>query len=528
MSNSWIVILPPLIVLGLAAWTHNVIRSLVVGIAFAALIATDFSIMPSLLLIKNVILQVLSADNVYLFIFLILLGVLIEMMTHAGGIKASTKLLQKYIKNSRAAQTSSLILSNIFILDDYLNGLIVGAIIKPLTDAAQVPRAKLAFLINSISSPICLLIPATTWVAITLGYLQDAGLTDKMSDNAKIFADPLYTYLQLIPFIFYSIFIIFSAWFIVRKGISFGTMRHYEIIAQKSGNLYGGKEPAHQTALITHDHGSIFAFIIPLSTFFFTIIFCIFYTGNSTLLGGTNTLLDTLKSAAALWSLFVGSIIATIIATIYYLRERYLSPHKILENIHDGFQLTRNSIIILFFAYIFAKILTDHLNIGLYLAGTVATIMPLALLPVVTFWVGAMITASTGSSWSTIALMIPIMLNILTSWAHGALPLAIPQIPQFFATLGALLSGSVAGAHLSPITDSTIMSSTASGCYHLDHVKTQIAYSIPAFIGTSLAYLILGLLGNQTSLIGYIIAFIVGLTTTTGILLYKNQNKIVK
>lgn len=526
MSNSWIVILPPLIVLGLAAWTHNVIRSLFVGIAAAAFIATDYSIFSAFSLIKDTMITVVSPGNIYLFIFLISLGILIEMMTHAGGIKASTDFLKKYVHNARAAQTVSLILSNIFILDDYLNGLIVGAIMKPLTDAFRIPRAKLAFLINSMSSPICLLIPVTSWVAITLAYFQASNLTDRLNNNPLIIADPLYTYLSLIPFIFYSIFIILSAWFIVRRNISFGTMYKYEQEALTTGNLYGGKEPLRQSVLINHDHGSMWAFFIPLGTFFSTIIFCILYSGDSMLLGGTKTIMFALRDSAPLWALFVGSMVALLITTTYYLAKKYLTPKKIMLNTRDGFELTKNSIIILFLAYVFAEILINHLQTGNYLAMTVRNLhLPLSFIPVTTFLVSTAIAASTGSSWSTIAIMVPIMITMLSSLATGIAPFMLDAVPQFFATMGALLSGSVAGAHMSPITDSTVMSSTASGSYLLDHVKTQIAYSLPSLFGASLGFLILGLLGNETTLIGYLISFGVGLGTTLGILWYRNQNR---
>jgi tetracycline resistance efflux pump len=526
MSNSWIVILPPLIVLGLAAWTHNVIRSLLIGIAAAALIATDFSPLSALNLIKNVIIKVASLDNIYLFIFLIILGILIEMMTHAGGIMASTNFLKKYVRDGRQAETTSLILSNIFILDDYLNGLIVGAIMKPLMDTFRIPRAKLAFLLNSISSPICVLIPVTSWVAITLAYFQTNRLSDRLQDNPVIFADPLYTYLQIIPFIFYSIFIIISAWFIVRNNIAFGAMKKYEQEALETGNLYGGKNPIRQSAPIEEkNHGSMWAFFIPLGTFIATIILGILYSGDSILLGGTKPIMVALREAAPLWSLFVGSLVALTVTTIYYLIQNYISIQKIFINVREGLELTRNSIIILFLAYVFGALLIDYLDVGTYLATTVAAVMPLALLPVVTFLVGTAITASTGSSWSTIAIMIPIMIGILSSLATGTAPFTIAAVPQFFATMGALLSGAVAGAHMSPITDSTVMSSTASGCYHLDHVKTQIAYSMPALIGTSVGFIIMGLMGNQTTFMGYFISFFSGLITTLGILWYKNQNR---
>lgn len=526
MENSWIVLLPPVFVLICAALSHNVIVSLILGIVSAALIATNFNIIDTLLLIKTTfILKASDLSSLYLFGFLIILGIIIEMMTHSGGITAYTKVLHRYVKDKRSAETTSLLLSIIFFIDDVMNALTVGAIMRPITDAMRIPRAKLAFLINSVVAALCVIIPASTWVAMILGTLQESGISDKLADHPIIYADPLYTYLATIPFIFYALFIVFTAWFVVWKNISFGLMRQQELIAQETGNVFGGKPPRHEKPLVQHGKGTVAGFFIPIGTFIIGMIILLFYSGDAVLLGGSNSLMIALQKANPFWSLFMASVLSMIVSVIYFLVTKQLNLHEIKENSYHGFMLTKDSILILFFSYNFAWLLTVNLQAGVYLAQSVSGILPLFILPLAIFLVSSATAASIGSSWGTILVIVPLTVTMLAALSHGETPLALSIVPQFYATLGAIIAGSIAGAHFSPITDATVMASTATGCYHMDHVQTQITYATPAFIGTCLAYLVIASLGNFPTLLSYSIACCVGLMTTAGLLLYRNQNK---
>lgn len=524
MINSWIVVLPPLLVLGCAAATRNVIVSLILGALSAALIATDFSVANTITKTLSTLAHVtIDLDNLYLFGFLILLGAIIEMMTHAGGITAYTQALSRYIKSKKTTETTSLLLSNIFFLDDYLNGLTVGSIMRPLTDKMNIPRVKLAFLVNAMSAPLCLLIPATTWVAIVLGQLQLAGVSDNPADNPIINADPVATYLNTIPFIFYSILIVFSAWFIVRRRIAFGTMKKHESIAEKTGNLFGGQEPLSKRDSNNLRQGSISGFFIPIGTFIISMLFFLFYSGDAALLGGDNSLIIALKNADSFWALFCASALTFTLSATLFVAKKELSLRDLAINCWHGFELMQKSLIVLILAYTFSAILIHDLHTGAYLAHLISGTLPLFALPVVVFLVSTLISASIGSSWGTILVMLPLTIRMLAALADGTGLLLIADIPNFYPTLGGLLAGSVAGAHFSPITDATIMASTSAGCYHMDHVQTQISYSLPALVGSSLAFLVAGILGSVSSIWNYGLIFGIGITTTTLLLLVRNK-----
>lgn len=526
MTDSWIVLLPPVLVLSCAALTHNVMISLVLGIATASLIAANGMLLPTFAAANSAfIAQATNYNNIYLFSFLIILGIIIEMMTHSGGIGACTYYLRRSVHDKRGAETTSIFLSNFFFLDDYFNGLTVGAIMRPLTDTLRIPRIKLAYLINSMSSPMCLIIPASTWVAMILVQFHNAGLSDVVSESPTILADPLYTYLRIIPFIFYALLTVFATWLVVRMRISFGMMHTQEVIAQETGNLFGGKPPRQANTDVSHKDGSLSGFFVPISIFMLTLVLCLLYTGNATCLGGCRTVIEALKHADTTFSLFIGSVVSSLTSILFFLTKRYLSWHEIQNAVRSGFMLTRNSIIILFLAYVFGTLLTEDLQAGAYLAKIITGVLPLFALPLIIFIISTAITAGTGSSWSTIAILTPLTLKMLVALAEGTLPLALDQIPQFYATIGALLAGTVAGAHISPITDSTVMASTATGSYHMEHVQTQIAYSTPAIIGTCVALLVVASISNYVTLGSYLAALAAGVVTTAGILFYRNENK---
>jgi len=252
MIISSIVLLPPLIVLVTAALTRHVLASLVLGIFAASFIVEKFAVGRALWHAFFSLGSMLAdPGNLYLFSFLLLLGTLIELMTHAGGVAACTDLFKKFVTTRRGAEGSALLPSVIFFLDDYLNSLMTGSIVRPLTDSMKVPRVKLAFLINSMSSPLCPLIPITSWAAMIFAQLERAGVTDLPSKNELISADPLFAHLAIVPFIFYAFFMMGSAFFIVRMRLSFGAMHEQERIAVETGNLFGGKPELQRASAVS-------------------------------------------------------------------------------------------------------------------------------------------------------------------------------------------------------------------------------------------------------------------------------------
>ncbi|MGC2310197.1 MAG: Na+/H+ antiporter NhaC family protein [Candidatus Babeliaceae bacterium] len=478
MFYSWFAILPVLIVLISAFATRNVIFSLVLSIVSAVLLVNNFQIINSFwFALHKIYEQISMADHLYTFGFLILLGIFIQIMTHTGGIAAYSRTMRKYLSDGRSAQTMSLVLSCTFFLDDYLNTLTTGAIMKPLFDFYHISRVKLAFLLDSMSSALCVLVPATSWVALILIQLQATGIQD-----------PFVLYLKSIPFIIYPLAIIFSAWFIVRARIMYGPMATYENVSAEITPATVLTDIPQQTAGISH-------FLFPLTFFIVALIFNFLLAGHSKLLGGNNTFQEILNSANIFWVLFISILATLIFSIIFFAYHKKITHILLLQSTQQGFILMKNSLLLLLLAWTLGALLKDDLHTGEYLANSLLTFLNFKLFPVLFFLITLLISASTGSAWGALVIMIPLALPLVIN-------LAIPSLLAL--SCGSILAGAVAGCHFSPISDATVMASTSAGCQHLTHVQTQIMYSLPALLASIIMYIVLGFiapLGYSTQLL---------------------------
>ncbi|MGE0207323.1 MAG: Na+/H+ antiporter NhaC family protein, partial [Candidatus Babeliales bacterium] len=408
MLNTWAVLIPPVLVLICAIITHRVLPSLFLGIVSSALIVKNFNVINTVtFLAKNFWEQLYDASNLYTFAFLIVLGMLISLMSSAGGTAAYGDIIKNILKNARSAKFSSIILSILFMFDDFFSCLTVGCIMRPLTDGYKIPRAKLAFLIDSLAAPLVIIMPISTWIAMLLMQLDKSGISTNMHDSPLFIADPFVAYLHIIPFIFYSFITLFSVWFIVKHHISFGLMAQHEKIAQETGNLFGGKTPLKTTTKELTGKGALLDFIFPLASLVIGSFFAFLYSGNSTLFGGTNSFFETLKKADIFYAFFVGSVLAFIASMLLMMLRKKIVLKDLKPITQEGLDLMVGSIQILFFAWTFSSILKNDLQTGQYLAHLLIGALPAWLLPAM-FFVTSLLTAiATGSSWGTIAVMVP-------------------------------------------------------------------------------------------------------------------------
>ena len=469
---------------------------------------------------RNLYTTLTNSHNLATFGFLIMLGTLTIIMAQMGGILAYTNAVQGSITSKKKAEISTLLLSPLFFIDDYINSLTVGSIMKPITDKFNIARAKLAYLLDAMSGSLCLLIPASSWLAIILPQLKNSGLSLSIKDSPKILADGFNTYLVSIPFMFYPIITIITAWSFIMLGISYGSMKKHELAAAK-GDLFNGKKAiCHDIAPSTD--GSLSYFALPLGSFILSIAIGIAFTGNSWIFGGKNSFIQTVQQADILFVLFYSSVFSVIFSSLFFIAKKKMSTYDLFVSIKNGGYFMHNSILTLSLAWTFAAILKNNLETGADLADALLGTVEIALLPGMFFLTATLIAAATGSSWSTITIMLPITITMLFQFSPSFASLIPEQVPLLYPTLGAIFSGSLAGAHFSPISDTTITASTSAGCYHIDHIKTQIGYLAPSFIGTLLAYIAAGYLANYP--LGFFIALLIGLLPLGIIIfIYKNH-----
>ena len=229
-----------------------------------------------------------------------MLGAIVVLLRHSGGIYAYGKFVHNYLTDKRSVETSSLVLSTCLFIDDYLSSLTVGSVMRPLTTVYNVARVKLAFMVDAMAAPLAILCPFSSWVAAIIGYLRDAGVTDVIENKPYIIEPPFNVYLNIIPYMFYSFMIVVAAWFIVRRRISFGLMGHYE--------RYADKNPMPVTADNTHKDPHLSDFLIPMFILLISVVGSLLYSG-----GGS------LRDSNAAVGLFMGGSLALTFTTIFLL-----------------------------------------------------------------------------------------------------------------------------------------------------------------------------------------------------------------
>lgn len=538
MSNSWLSLLPPFIVLIVGIITRNVLISLGLGVLGAAFIACNFSLICALKLSvfkfwNNIQLEsLLSVDtfwsnpNLFICIFLCILGIIVTLISHSGGAYAYGKAVRKKIYDKKTVETASLFLSMFLFIDDYFSSLTVGSVMHPLTDHFRIPRAKLAFLVDSLAAPLAVLAPISSWVAAIIGFLSENGVSSTPSHDTLILADPISVYTRVIPFVFYSFIIIPAAFLIVRKRISFGLMHKHEQIAQESGNLFAGKDPVTRKVRGVHErnieNNSILDFAFPIAVLFLSVMCGILYSGKYYLFGGTRSFLEAFQNSRSSIALFLGGCFALIFCILFFLIRRKLHLREVPIECWSGIRLMLPAIIILLLSWTLGDLLRDDLETGNYLASILIGSVSLQLFPLMFFISAAVTSFALGTSWGTMAILFPLAIPMVISFLKLSTPATLDHVFMLFPVLGAIISGAVSGDHISPISDTTIMSSTSCGSYHVDHVQTQMNYALPILLSTAIAYLLVGFLIGYSFWIVVIFPLAVGLFIGLGTLWIMN------
>lgn len=502
MQPSWLSLLPPIIVLISAFITKKLNPSLLIGLIAATFIASKYSLPDTLRLTADRLMtQITDVDYLYLYGFLLLIGVIILLLGSTGGASSFARTVEGKIKNRKGVESLSLCLSSLLFIDDYLSSLTVGYIVRPLSDKFKIPRVKLAYLIHSLSGPLVILAPISSWVAMIISQLNSSGIGLDTAEGSKIIADPFFVYLHSIPFIFYSFLTIMSIWFIVRKRISFGPMHEHEMIAEHKNNLFGGKEIINQRlATNNHKQGKLIDLILPLGILIGSIFLGIAYMGGYWLFGGSNTLLEAFKNNSDTFLvLFSSAVITLVFSLIFSLLRKTISISEVPTIIKDGILLMYPAVLMVFLASALGTVLREDLFVGQYLANLLQGFLSTSMLPCVLFIVATIVATITGSSWGTIALLLPIAIQMILALMHAQTPLLPHDIGILYPALGAIFSGAVCGDHISPVSETTIMAATSSGSDPLDHSYTQFFYMIPVIISTAIAFAISGYMSSYST-----------------------------
>ena len=486
---AWLSILPPLLAILLALLTRQVIIALLFGIWLGVTFIYDFNPFLGFLhtLDEYIVNALADPDRISILIFSLVLGGMVGVITRSGGTQGIVEKLSKHARGPRLGQLATWAMGVLIFFDDYANTLIVGNTMRPLTDKLKISREKLSYLVDSTAAPVANIAIISTWIGYEISLISQSFVSLGVSDNAYI------TFIRTIPYNFYPIYALFFGFLIAYLLRDFGSMYQAERRARHSGQvLREGAVPltdltdSESAAGLTVEKRWYNAFI-PIGMVILTVFFGLIYSGyqnlqgNGTQLSGlslvrqTSLIIGNADSFAVLmWASFIGSITAIILA----LGQRLLSLQQAMEAWVKGIRSMVMAAIILVNAWAIGGICQELYTADFVIHLTRSFLSP-HWLPLVTFVTAATISFATGTSWGTMAILMPIAIPLAYKFPLSHLGIDPSHATNLLlSTTASVLAGATFGDHCSPISDTTIMSSMASGADHIDHVRTQLPYAL--------------------------------------------------
>lgn len=498
-------LLPPLLAILLAITTRRVLLSLGLGIILATLLLQQFNPATAVTHLAGNVSALFWSDNavnewnVNILLFLLLLGCIISMLSRVGATLAFAEWAQRHIKNRRQAKVMTGLLVFVFFIDDYFHSLSVGTICRPVTDRFNISRAKLAYLLDSTAAPICVLMPVSSWgayiIALVGGILASHGLTGHSALGA---------FLVMGSMNFYAVFTLLMVLLVIKGGWDLGPMARHEQDALAGKLFDSSKGTPPGVADSSAKAGRVSDLLLAIGALTLVTVAALLLTGAQALAESQAafSLLAALENTNVGRSLVLGGVAGLVVCAYAMLKLR-VSATDWLHTLRAGIKGMLPAIYILLFAWTIAGLIGE-LKTGQYLASLVQQSIPLFMLPAILFLLAGIMAFATGTSWGTFGIMLPIAADM--TMAIDA-QLLLPG-------MSAVMAGAVFGDHCSPISDTTILSSTGASCHHIDHVITQLPYALSIAVVSVIGYLALGYTASvATGLVAALVCFILVLLT---------------
>jgi len=495
----WLSVIPPVLAIGMALLTRQVVVALLLGVYFGALIITGNPGSAFLRVGDTYLVGALADDShAAILMFSSILGGMVGVLSRSGATEGVVHWLTSRVAGRRGGQVSTVVMGTIIFFDDYANTLLVGSTMRPWTDRLKISREKLAYLVDSTAAPVATVAVISTWVGFEVGLIQEAMSRLSTDTNAYTF------FLQTIPYSYYPLLTLLFVYLIAFTGRDFGPMRQAERRAYHEGLvLRPGARPASEAPKpddeLAAGYGGqaaspLLAGIPILSVILATALGIYFNGRQAALAAGTAspTLRDVLNSADSFAVLTWAALIGATLAVVLVVASRRLTLMEALDGFMDGVKAMVIAVTILLLAWSLSAI-CDSLGTAHYLVEVSRPVLSARLLPMVVFILAAAVSFATGTSWGTMAILMPLVYPLgLHLPVDAGLP-AATALHIHLAAVSAVLAGAVFGDHCSPISDTTILSSLASGSDHVDHVKTQMPYALTvAGISALFGYLPVG------------------------------------
>ena len=486
IATGW-ALFPPVVAIALALISKEVYSSLFLGCLVGSLLLSNFSPWETVVNLvgagDNGGVGMINSIDVSIIIFLVILGIMVDLMNKAGGSAAFGRWATKAVKSRCGAQLLSMLLGVLIFIDDYFNCLTVGAVMRPVTESHHISRAKLAYIIDATAAPVCMLAPVSSWAAAVASYVPEGFPGSRIS-----------MFLSQIPYNYYCILTLIMVIVISVFNIDYGPMLTHEYNAQVKNDLFTTE---HRPFAGADDYeegakkSSVLDLLLPVIVLIALCIVGLVWTGGMWDAESDNyhNFIMSFSDASAGPGLCLGSIVAIVFTFIYYWLRGLIGFEKSFESVPNGFIQMVSPILILCFAWTLCGLCRDNgLQVGTFVEGVMANTGDLAkFLPAVIFIVACFIGFATGTSWGTIGIMVPLVCAVF-DWTT--------QVDLLSIGLAASCAGGVCGDHLSPISDTTIMASAGAHCYHLNHVSTQIPYGVTVAAVSFVSFIIAGLVQN--------------------------------
>jgi len=500
-QGEWTSLLPPLIAILLALVFREVITSLIAGVLCGTLLisyaATDSQrpILDAFLNLPEYLLDSLvDADHMAIVLFSLFVGGVVNLISKNGGMMALIKSISKRARDPKSGQLATYFLGIGIFFDDYANTLIVGNSMRPITDRLRISREKLAYIVDSTAAPIAAIAFVTTWIGAELGFIEDGikGIS-AIDPSVKLSAYPIF--IDSLKYSFYPILTLLFILMLILRQRDYGPMLKAEKRARNT-NVSKDKVGAGEIDAVEESKERWFNAVIPIAVLILGTIAGMIYTGMQAYswdssLGFFKNLSGVIGEANSYTALLWSSFFAIMVGVILTVSQKIKPLHETIDLVFDGFKTMLPSMGILVLAWTLATI-TKELHTAEFIGHQLLGNIDPHLFPSLTFVMAALIAFSTGSSWGTMAILYPL---VLTACWKLSLSWGLDQdtIMALFAnTVACVLAGSVLGDHCSPISDTTVLSSLASDCNHIEHVRTQLPYaltvgSISILLGTLLS-----------------------------------------
>ena len=489
----WVSLLPPLLAIGLALLFREVVISLFAGVWFGALLWTGLD--PFAAILRSIdtfaLPELADSEHAAIILFSLLLGGMVGVMGRNGGTFGIVERLSPYATTPRRGQLAAYVQGLLIFFDDYANTLIVGNTMRPVTDRLRISREKLAYIVDSTAAPVSSIVFVSTWVGYEISLIADglqaaaAGVAEQNPTLAADLADAsaFNVFIDTIPYRFYPLLALVFVLMIIWTGRDFGPMRTAEARAASGGGVY-----RVDAALLTDTSGGMMEpppdtpmrwwnAALPVVTVVVGVLLGLYFSGRAALGPGDYSLREIFGEANSFHVLLWGSLLGCIVAIVLTLGQRLLSVQETMDAWVAGMRAMLLAMIILVLAWALQGV-TEVLGTATYLAAAVEGAVPVGLLPVLVFLLAAAISFATGTSWGTMAILLPLVIPLGASLS-AASELAIEgHYTILLGVTSSVLAGAIFGDHCSPISDTTVLSSMASACDHMDHVRTQFPYAL--------------------------------------------------